>query len=362
MLNSGIVPIVAEKADNFELVESIKQLQNVTGFLGSAFSVETINGQDTLIFQGAIRLEDSEDIIRLEDILGNDGQDGFNGRDGEDGAPGPGRFAGQFEEFTGIQSEIIERFISVAGREPVFGDVFSQIRNSDNAVFSLFFDSSEWIDTPLLFIDGNLVATGTIAGDRLVADTEIIGPSFKSQNYVPDKSGVFIDGQTGFAEFEDIKARGDIEATSLKADVVMVDTFNLGAGTITSMVFGQGPNVVFEDLGHGVNSMTVVPDTPVDLPENSTGVVVALSFLAIVLRGDGSNIGVRVFRNNFKLTEFVNWFFIDRRRTLSFQIFDSSPGKDPTYRLEVFHPGLGGNPDNDTWIILPSLTIIGGKR
>ena len=56
------------------------------------------------------------------------------------------------------------------------------------------YDGAKWID-PALFLDGNLIATGTISGDRLVAYTEIKAPIIQggsiniNDRFIVDKEG-----------------------------------------------------------------------------------------------------------------------------------------------------------------------------
>lgn len=96
------------------------------------------------------------------------------------------------------------------------------------------------------FVAGNAVVGG-LNVDKLVGnkgefvtlniqDASItsakIANILQSSDYVPDVSGWII-YKSGHAEFEDIKARGDIEASSLKADTAMVDTLHILEGAVT---------------------------------------------------------------------------------------------------------------------------------
>lgn len=56
------------------------------------------------------------------------------------------------------------------------------------------YDGAKWVD-PALFLDGNLIATGTISGDRLVAYTEIKAPIIRggsiniNNRFIVDENG-----------------------------------------------------------------------------------------------------------------------------------------------------------------------------
>lgn len=63
-----------------------------------------------------------------------------------------------------------------------------------------------------------VIARGTVyASAGLIGAAVIDATGVESDNYVADTSGWRLDGDTGDAEFQNIKARGDIEATSLSA-------------------------------------------------------------------------------------------------------------------------------------------------
>lgn len=61
------------------------------------------------------------------------------------------------------------------------------------------------------------VRGGVYASFGLIGAAVIDATGVESDNYVADTSGWRLDGDTGDAEFQNVKARGDIEATSLSA-------------------------------------------------------------------------------------------------------------------------------------------------
>ena len=84
-----------------------------------------------------------------------------------------------------------------------------------------------------------------------------IGGNIWSSNYVAGSAGWIID-RTGYAEFRNILARGNIEATSIKADAVdIVSTLNLQgeavfvpriANTVTAITYESGSFGTWKDI------------------------------------------------------------------------------------------------------------------
>lgn len=110
---------------------------------------------------------------------GPQGPQGPEGQQGSDGATGPGFFGGRWDTINWSQG--YARFQEVAGRDPIAGDILVQTLTdgSDSDARQRRSDNSGWQSVALL-INGSMVATGTIAGDRLVAGTELNSPIIKS--------------------------------------------------------------------------------------------------------------------------------------------------------------------------------------
>jgi hypothetical protein len=67
------------------------------------------------------------------------------------------------------------RFTSLVGRAPVNLDIFTQTRADGTDSQARQYNGSSWVAVALQ-VNGSIVARGTVAGDRLVAGTEISGP------------------------------------------------------------------------------------------------------------------------------------------------------------------------------------------
>lgn len=190
---SGFVNTNTGSVSSFDIAADIFRVGVIDG--GGAFtpklSLEDVEGVPTLTLRGRIILEDGFTVNQQSDI------EGLDGADGSDGAPGSGQYAGEYTGFSTAQSTITSRFSAITGRSPVFGDIFTQVRSSDGEVLSRYYDGTQWITPPLLFVDGNILATGTIAGNRLIANTTIKGPTFETTNYSANSAGVRITGAGG---------------------------------------------------------------------------------------------------------------------------------------------------------------------
>lgn len=94
------------------------------------------------------------------------------------------------------------------------------------------------------------IAAGTINADRINAANMLtagwiksgiqqVGNYIQSNNYVAGSAGWYIRSYDGYAEFQNIKARGNIEATSIKAGTVnIIDTLMVKGNSITVPVSG----------------------------------------------------------------------------------------------------------------------------
>lgn len=119
---------------------------------------------DTLVYKGKLVLTDGTAINQLSDIRA------------QDGAPGAGFYTVvQREGIFPTSAEASADFQSVVGRPAVSGDVLTY-RNAAGTVSSAKqFSGSLWV-APTALIAGNLIATGSVSGDRLMAGTSIKAP------------------------------------------------------------------------------------------------------------------------------------------------------------------------------------------
>ncbi|RUO44981.1 phage tail protein [Idiomarina aquatica] len=110
---------------------------------------------------------------------GAQGPQGPQGPAGNDGATGPGFFGARYDTINWSQG--YSRFHALTGRNPIPGDIFVQTLTdgSDSSARQRNPENNGW-DQVALQINGSMVATGTIAGDRFIAGTELNSPVIKS--------------------------------------------------------------------------------------------------------------------------------------------------------------------------------------
>lgn len=112
-------------------------------------------------------------------ILSRDGLDGEDGADGGgSGVPGAGFYSGSYTSInwnTSGTDSATERFTQLVGRAPVFSDIFTQYNSIDGGSSSRQWNGSAWVSVANV-IDGSLVVTNTIAGDKILAGTLLNAP------------------------------------------------------------------------------------------------------------------------------------------------------------------------------------------
>lgn len=108
---------------------------------------------------------------------------GENGTDGivdEDVVQGAGFYGAQYPNITWDTTIVNARFQTLVGRPPVNLDIFFQTLTTNTNSEGRQYNSNTGIWVPVAFtVAGSMIATGTIAGDRLVAGTSIQSPIIK---------------------------------------------------------------------------------------------------------------------------------------------------------------------------------------
>lgn len=108
---------------------------------------------------------------------------GENGTDGivdEDVVQGAGFYGAQYPNITWDTVTVNARFQTLVGRPPVNLDIFFQTLTTNTNSEGRQYNSASGIWVPVAFtIAGSMIATGTIAGDRLVAGTSLQAPIIK---------------------------------------------------------------------------------------------------------------------------------------------------------------------------------------
>ncbi len=114
---------------------------------------------------------------------------------GKSGAPGAGFYRigvtqTEFNDLTTLWSGASNRFKNHTGSDPYVDDVltfFVSPETSPPQSNTRRFDGTSWV-SPELLIDGDMIATGTIVGDRIVAGTQIEAPVIHGGSITADVS------------------------------------------------------------------------------------------------------------------------------------------------------------------------------
>lgn len=91
------------------------------------------------------------------------------------GQSGAGFYGSLYANIDWTLAEANLRFTTLVGRPPVQYDIFTQTKSDGTASESRSYKQGEWV-APSLLVNGDLIATGTVAGDRFIAGTEISAP------------------------------------------------------------------------------------------------------------------------------------------------------------------------------------------
>ena len=136
---------------------------------------------------------------------GTNGTNGFNGSNGTNGLDGFANFVFVpigIEPAAANNAQKTAAWLAATGRNPVFNDNGTFYGPTTRQNLSYYGPTTQWV-AATVFIDGDLVSTGTIRGAALVADA-IYGKSFQSNNAFlgsNGSNGAWINGTNGNARF-----------------------------------------------------------------------------------------------------------------------------------------------------------------
>jgi hypothetical protein len=114
-------------------------------------------------------------VFKSKGETGADGADGAPGADGINGTPGAGFYGSTYTSISWVTATANSRFLALVGRNPIANDIFVQTLSTGTDSQARQYNGSSWVTVALL-INGSIVATGTIAGDKLIAGTSISAP------------------------------------------------------------------------------------------------------------------------------------------------------------------------------------------
>ncbi len=174
-------------------------------------------GNNRLTFVGQMILGDGYAVTGENDIRALDGADGADGAKGDKGDTGATGAAGAGFYTLTLRSGVFPTnalatadFYTAYSRYPTIDDHLTY-RNSDGTASSTKrFDGSTWV-APTMLIHGDLLATGSIHGNRIAAGTELTAPKM-----LGGEAGFGADGPyNGYNTY--IHPDGEIETDHLTA-------------------------------------------------------------------------------------------------------------------------------------------------
>ncbi|MCK7458510.1 phage tail protein [Idiomarina aminovorans] len=281
---------------------------NAVSFRGDVYQWEDTTGElilhydtdeDTAYFRGRLVLADGFTVTSEEDI---------RGLDGEAGTPGAGMYGQSYDTISWTTSTANSRFTALVGRAPVPLDVFTQTLTNGQGSQARQYDGASWVQ-PTLLVNGSLLATGSVAGEVLIAGTELNSPVIKSgqiqlvgngymsiqtatpfgpnnllewkgprNSYTYDEANKLVkfDGLTKanaigyFSDEGDSYFGGSITAGTLKN---AVQSTQLGTADVTVGPFGSNGGIIEIKCSISVASSTglVSGNCPYPAPANPTG-------------------------------------------------------------------------------------------
>ena len=185
-----------------------------------------------------------------------------------------------------------------------------------------------------------------------------IGNTIQSVGYVPGLAGWRII-KNGTCEFRDIIARGDIEAQSLKANTIMVETAHVAGEAIIARRFGSGGVTT---VSNGT-SATVLVMPAITLPSSGISgltISVGMTVAPVSVR---CNVFVELLRDGVMIGERHAGAIEDMSLCVTATFFDASPGTSPVYslRMRAGATPSGGGAGSYT-VTVPTLLIDAAKR
>lgn len=100
---------------------------------------------------------------------------GVAGTGGIDGTIGAGFYGSTYSAIDWTTATANSRFTTLVGRSPVQYDIFIQTRIDGTDSQARQYNGSSWV-TVALQVNGSIIASGTIAGDKIIAGTSISAP------------------------------------------------------------------------------------------------------------------------------------------------------------------------------------------
>ena len=200
---------------------------------------------------------------------GAKGDTGDTGADGQDGSAGAGFYtltlrSGVFPSDSLASAD----FVSAYGRNPVLDDHLTY-RNADGTASSTKrYNGSGWV-APIMLIHGDLLATGTVTGDRFKAGTEITAPVVSGGQF-NGGSGNFGVGGPHNGYYTQITDDGTVRTNKLEATGGTITDLTASNVVIDASCEVQGPLKAAQIVGDIYINVDVVKAVEFNFLVNSS--------------------------------------------------------------------------------------------
>lgn len=144
--------------------------------------------------QTAVESSDKTDYTWSK-FRGDQGVAGADGSSGTDGETGAGFYGSTYDVIDWDTATANARFTTLVGRAPVEYDIFTQARSDGADSQSRSYKNGVWVN-PELLVNGDIIATGTIAGDRIIAGS-VNGNTIDSKTTITAGEGEQVARLTG---------------------------------------------------------------------------------------------------------------------------------------------------------------------
>lgn len=265
-------------------------------------------GQKMVVY-GRMILGDGYQVESVDDIRAQDGEDGYTpvkGVDYFDGAKGDkgekGNTGATGGHGAGMYTLVLRNgafpanatatadFTAAYGRSPVVDDHLTYRNSAGSASSTKRFNGTGWV-SPTLMVHGDLLATGTVSGDRFRANTEITTPILRGGT--GDFSGSLTAKDGSFVEKLNIGSAGGF-TVELKAVTNSGHNVLVVKDSLEQVMFAiQGNGQIYSIGGGFLNNLTIGEDCDVlgtVYAEHIVGDIVSAISKSIPLRTDSSEV------------------------------------------------------------------------
>ena len=205
-----------------------------------------------------------------------------------------------------------------------------------------------------LVVDNRAYLMDTVIGVGSITNA-YIGDTIESSGYIPGVTGWHL-SKTGASEFQSVKVRGDVEASSLKAGTAMVDTLNVAGNAITANYYSasSGGGATIASLQTVSNQCPMV----VTMPSNSSGCIFIATVTVSGATNPSSGCTIKMYQDGTLVNSTGTSVFNGYGTAFTVSFFVPNPSGTHTYSIAIMSDYAG----RDLIYWGSSLICMGGKR